>query len=83
MIQISQNGSKEIEFPHCDVVPRVLTEKDWLRFCLAKSVMPSRVHIQGVLFEIFRFQIDVALKQSTFDPMLVKPKCIWGAVVLF
>ena len=28
MIQISQNGSKEIEFPHCDVVPRVLTEKD-------------------------------------------------------
>ena len=58
MIQISQYGWKVIEIPHCEVVPRVLTEKDWLRSCLAQSFMPLRVytHIQGVLFKILRFK---------------------------
>ena len=31
----------------------------------------------------FLFQMAVPLKLSISDPMLVKPKCVWEAVVFF
>ena len=37
--------------------------------------------IQGVSFEILGFQMAVAQKWWIFDPMLVKPKCVWEGVV--
>ena len=36
--------------------------------------------LQGVLFEQWKFQMAVALKGCNFDPMLVKPKCVWELV---
>ena len=37
--------------------------------------------LQGVSFEILLFQMAVAQKWYIFDPMLVKPKLVWEAVV--
>ena len=45
--------------------------------------MHQKTNIHGVSFEISRFQIAVAQKQCIFDPMLVKIKCVWEAVVFF
>ena len=39
--------------------------------------------LQGVSFEILLFQMAVIQKLCIFDPMLLKPKCVWEAVVLF
>ena len=38
--------------------------------------------IQGVSLKILGFQMAVAQKRNIFDPMLVKPKLVWEAVVL-
>ena len=35
---------------------------------------------QGVPIENYLKQMAVELKQCIFDPMLVKPKCVWEAV---
>ena len=34
-------------------------------------------------FKNFRFQMSVPLKLCILDPLLVKPKCVWEAVVFF
>ena len=38
-------------------------------------------YLQGVPFEKWIFQMTVALKRCIFDPMLVKPKCVWKVAV--
>ena len=37
-------------------------------------------NMQGVSFENWKFQMAITLKLSTFDHMLVKPKCILEVV---
>ena len=37
----------------------------------------------SIPFTIYPKEVAVALKWSIFDPMLVKPKCIWEAVVFW
>ena len=37
--------------------------------------------LQGVPFEKSQKEMAVALKRYIFDPMLVKPKLVWEAVV--
>ena len=39
--------------------------------------------IQFVPIENYEKWMALALKQCIFDPMLVKPKCVWEAVVFF
>ena len=69
----------EIHCPYCN--HSSLSEHSLL-FCDSKLV--HFIHwniIQGVSFEIFWFQMTVALNWWGSDPKLVKPKCVWGAVV--
>ena len=39
--------------------------------------------LQGDPNQNFRFQMTVALSVCISDPMLVKPKCVWEAVVFY
>ena len=47
-----------------------------LQFCMPEVV-------QGVSLEILVFQMVVVQKLCIFDPMLVKPKCVWELAVYF
>ena len=40
-------------------------------------VMKSFVILQGVQDQNFRIQIAITQKLWTWDPKLVKPKCVW------
>ena len=51
-------------------------DKKWARSCTSKW-------IQGDPNQNFRFQMTVALSVCISDPMLVKPKCVWEAVVFY
>ena len=43
----------------------------------------ARSHIQGDPNQDFRFQMTIPLSVCISDPMLVKPKCVWEAVVFY
>ena len=65
----------KILFKICNTVDFV-----WTHYSKMSLVMRN---IQGVSFEILQFQMAVAQKLCIFDLMLVKPKCVWEAVVFF
>jgi len=48
-----------------------------------QSKIGMSTKVQGVSFEILQFQMARAQKWWIFDLMLVKPKCVWEAVVFY
>ena len=61
----------------------------WTKVGHIYSVLPTtnmcnknHMILQGISFEILQYQIAVTQKQFIFEPVLVKPKCVWEAGVM-
>ena len=64
----------------CNVL--LLELKYFSHFCFYRISWTNNQNVlQGVSFEILLFQMAVALNWWDSDPKLVKPKCVWEAVV--
>ena len=68
--------------PTWEIHPTYPEESFW-NITKSMSFSVAGLKLQGDPNQNFRFQMAITLKLNTSDPMLVKPKCVWEAVVLF
>ena len=54
---------------------------DWWDISFPLLIATWNETLQCVSFEKWKFWMAVSLKLSTFDPMLVKRKCVWEVAV--
>ena len=57
-------------------------DSSFVWFSTFPKICPVPCIIQGALNQSFPFEMAVNPKLSSFDPMLIKPKCVWEVAVV-